>query len=107
MKTIKQRLVRAAIGVAAVAALTVGVSTPAQAATRNVNCGTSGYAVVQGTNYYSPYSQRMYVYNYNTGAFYGSVLVPGGGSKTWYTALRNARVVLNGNGVGINGWCAY
>jgi hypothetical protein len=99
----------ATLGGGAVAAHDAATAPAAEAASysRTINCGTTGYAAIKVTNYYSPYSTRMYVYNASNGAYYGSLLVPGGGSKVWETSLRNARVVVNGNGIVINGWCSY
>jgi hypothetical protein len=102
------RTKKALLGLVVGAALVLGVSTPAQAATlyRSAYCG-SQYGAVSVSNYLSSYSAQIKAYNASTGAYWGSYFVPGGSKRTWYTSLHNVNFVVTGHGIGASTFCSW
>lgn len=100
----------ALIGGGAVVAADVATAPAAQAAssTYYVNCGTTGWATIQVSNFYSSQRVSIAAWDAKTGVYYGTRYVNPGQTFTWYPVLRNAKFVVAGSGYSVRGtWCSY
>lgn len=102
----KKLLLRAAATLALIGGLVAVGAAPAEAATSNryAYCG-AGYGAITVSNY-SSISMSVTAYNADNGARIASIVVGGGQSKHWLTAVHNVRFYLSGVAFGANTWCS-
>lgn len=102
----KKMLVKVAATLALIGGLVAVGAAPAEAATANryAYCG-AGYGAITVSNY-SSINMSVAAYNASTGAYIATIVVNGGQSKNWLTAVHNVRFYLSGVSFGANTWCS-